>query len=156
MLGNNCYNIWGCRRYRTTIFLISSGSNLLHIFDQIMAMIPFATDIWTRLSRRVPLGLGCRHQVLFGILTCRAQDGLLASRQWPKVCELCHTFLHVARVRNYIDMQELLVFQKTQGHVRIAHITCPWWCQYVFWLAQRAKCATKFDTSGHCLLASTA
>ena len=31
-------------------------------------------------------------------------------RQWPKVYDLCHTFLHVARVRKHTDMRELHVF----------------------------------------------
>ena len=29
------------------------------------------------------------------------------SRQWPEVYDLCHTFLHVARVRKHTDMLEL-------------------------------------------------
>ena len=32
---------------------------------------------------------------------------VVGSRQWPKVYDLCHTFLHVARVRKHMDMQEL-------------------------------------------------
>ena len=51
------------------------------------------------------------------------------SRQWPEVYDLCHTFLHVARVRKHTAMRELHAFDSRNVH----------------------KHATKFDTSGHCL-----
>ena len=40
---------------------------------------------------------------------------LPAIRQWPKEYDLCHTFLHVVRVRKHTDMRELHAFQKTHG-----------------------------------------
>ena len=49
----------------------------------------------------------------------------LQVRQWPEVYDLCHTFLHVARVRKHTDMPELHAF--------------------VFWLAQRAKTCDKIS-----------
>ena len=68
-------------------------------------------------------------------------------RQWPEVYDLCHTFLHVARVRTHTDMRELHVSetclsQKTHRHARITRISrAILACPCVFWLAQRAtKC----------------
>ena len=52
------------------------------------------------------------------------------SRQWPEVYDLCHTFLHVARVRKHTDMQELHAKQKTHRHARIARETHA--CQCIF------------------------
>ena len=31
----------------------------------------------------------------------------MSLRQWPEVYDLCHTFLHIARVRKHTDMREL-------------------------------------------------
>ena len=35
---------------------------------------------------------------------------LLTNKQWPKVYDLCHNFLHDALVKKYSNMQELHVF----------------------------------------------
>ena len=34
----------------------------------------------------------------------------MEARQWPAVYDLCHTFLHVARVKTHKDMRELHTF----------------------------------------------
>ena len=46
----------------------------------------------------------------------------IVSRQWPEVYDLCHTCLHVSRVRKHTDMRE---------------------CNSRIWLAQRAKTCGK-------------
>ena len=64
----------------------------------------------------------------------------MTPRQWPEVCDLCHTFLHVARVRKHTDMRELYAFRVQFSHaLSRAILTCP--C--VFCLAQRAKTCDK-------------
>ena len=64
------------------------------------------------------------------------------SRQWPKVYDLCHTFLHVAQVRKHTAMRE--------SRVSRANLACPcvetraniaWQC--VFWFVQHAKTCYK-------------
>ena len=52
----------------------------------------------------------------------------LTRRQWPKVHDLCHAFLHVARVKNLRPCENRVNVQKR---------------------------ATKSDASGHCLVVST-
>ena len=80
------------------------------------------------------------------------------SRQWPKVYDLCHTFLHVARVRKLTDMLELHASQKTHGHARISRVSCnSHFVQFSYVCVfsdshNMQKRATKSDTSGHCLL----
>ena len=44
--------------------------------------------------------------MLFYVVLFQAMFSL-ATRQWPKVYDFCHTFLHVARVRKHTNMQEL-------------------------------------------------
>ena len=61
---------------------------------------------------------------------CDAYHEAFCSRQWPEVYDLCHTFLHVARVRKHTDMRELHVFRVQFSHVRVfsdlrAIIACP-------------------------------
>ena len=66
--------------------------------------------------------------VILQILQCR-------SRQWPEVYDLCHSCLHVARVKQ---------------HARFSH------GRVLFDSRNVQKRATKSDTSGHCLCRSTA
>ena len=78
-----------------------------------------------------------------------------SSRQWPEVYDLCHTFLHIARVRKHTDMRELhakhtdmreLHAKRVQlKRVQFSHVR-------VFSDSRNVqKRATKSDTSGHCL-----
>ena len=51
-------------------------------------------------------------------------SGSSATRQWPEVYDLCHTFLHVARVRKHwhTDLRELhafRVFRVQFSHIRV-------------------------------------
>ena len=45
---------------------------------------------------------------------------LTTIRQWPEVYDLCHTFLHIARVKKPTAMRESRASQKTFCHARIA------------------------------------
>ena len=98
------------------------------------------------------LWLSAGFSCLFCIWThiCFAPAGLL-SRQWPEVYQLCHTFLHVARVRKHTAVWES---HAKHGHARIArearaimriareaHAILTWPC--VFWIAQGAKTCYK-------------
>ena len=63
------------------------------------------------------------------------------SRQWPEVYDLCHTFLHVARVTkpNLRPSENRVLFSHGRGFFDSRNVQ---------------KCATKSDTSGHCLACS--
>ena len=61
-------------------------------------------------------------------------------RQFPEVYDLCHTFVHVARVKQHTDMRESQAFRVRFAHVRV-------FCDS----RKVQKRATKSDTSGHCL-----
>ena len=64
----------------------------------------------------------------------------LSSRQWPEVYDLCHTFLHIVRVRKHTNMRELHAKRVQCSHVRVFSDS-----------RNVQKSATKSDTSGHCL-----
>ena len=91
----------------------------------------------------------------FLALTCKEKVRTLSicGRQWPKVYDLCHTFLYVARVKTHTDMREshanacdsrmsVCVLKRVRfSHVRVC-----------FDSPNVQKRATKSDTSGHCLM----
>ena len=76
------------------------------------------------------------HSTFPGVVACAA-----AGRQWPEVYDLCHTFLHVARVRNTRPCENRTRF----SHGRVFSDSRNLNVQ---------KRATKSDTSGHCLPAT--
>ena len=62
-------------------------------------------------------------------------------RQWPEVYDLCHTFLHVARVKKHTAVRESHVKRVQFSNVRVFSDS-----------RNVQKRATKPDTSGHCLV----
>ena len=74
------------------------------------------------------------------------------TRQWPKVYDLCHTFLHVTLARKHTDMQELQAKRVQFSHSKCVQFLMPMCflemrailtCPCVFWLAQHTKTCNK-------------
>ena len=74
-----------------------------------------------------------------------------SSRQWPEVYDLCHTFLHIARVRKHTAMRKSRVRKHTA--MLESHAFCVRFSHGPVFSDSRnvQKRATKSDTSGHCL-----
>ena len=74
----------------------------------------------------------------------------LSGRQWFKVYDLCHAFLHVARVRKHTDMREFHgkteVYDLCRTFLHVARVR-----KHTDMREKHAN-TTKSDTSGHCLL----
>ena len=64
-------------------------------------LLPFKEDV------------GCC--LLCSCFSCCVMSGMKI-RQWPKVYDSCHTFLHVALVRKHTNMRELHVFRVQFSH----------------------------------------
>ena len=77
-------------------------------------------------------------------------------RQWPEVYDLCHTFLHVVRVKNPTDMQETHAKRGSRARscekrTRNTFRMCFSHVCVFFDLRNVQKRATKSDNLGHCL-----
>ena len=82
-----------------------------------------------------------------------AREMMCHIRQWPEVYDLCHTFLHVARVKKPTAMRESRAILACDSSMAVGFLNSVRFSHgsRFFDLSNMPKRTTKSDTSGHCL-----